>query len=276
MNMKTLLMCVVTLSGVCAFETSAKPFMAVDAPKNASAGKAVKETTYTLFGPYGIRIEADRGCEKGAKYVLKMLKTVYLPHAVRYYGDPFADKKISREYKITVKRNDGRDKSNYNGPSYRPGTGSWAIGLAKGYDQYEMSLDYLASSVLTVCEDANWASFVFYVNRFVHGQIKGVDPIPQLKKDIERGLSKDGDDNEGWYRAHAPMWAALEELRKRNPRFIKAYCTLKNARYAKGQLPKEISLDQMAALLSEVTGEDVAEIFKKHGVKDESARKSSN
>ena len=211
-------------------------------------------------GPYGIHMVAEPGCEDGADYVLGKLTTVYLPRAVRYYGDPFNGKKPSRIYPIRVKRSD-------RGMSYLPGTGEWSLSLAKDRDTYEFSLDYLASSVLTVCEEPNWGSFVFYVNKFVEADAKGQNPVPQLKRDIAKGLSDAGGDDNSWYRAHAPLWAALEDLRAKHPKVILDYCKLKNKRFAEGKLPKKLSLDQMASLLSEVTGADASALFKKYGVK---------
>ena len=211
-------------------------------------------------GPYGIHMVAEPGCEDGADYVLGKLTTVYLPRAVRYYGDPFNGKKPSRIYPIRVKRSD-------RGMSYLPGTGEWSLSLAKDRDTYEFSLDYLASSVLTVCEEPNWGSFVFYVNKFVEADAKGQNPVPQLKRDIAKGLSDAGGDDNSWYRAHAPLWAALEDLRAKHPKLILDYCKLKNKRFAEGKLPKKLSLDQMASLLSEVTGADASALFKKYGVK---------
>ena len=210
--------------------------------------------------PYGIHMMAEPGCEDGADYVLGKLTTVYLPRAARYYGDPFNGKKPSRIYLIKVKRSD-------KGMSYYPGTDEWSISLAKDSDAYEFSLDYLASSVLTVCEEPNWGSFVFYVNKFVEADAKGQNPAPQLRRDIEKGLSDDGGDNNSWYRAHAPLWAALEDLRAKHPKLILDYCKLKNKRFAEGKLPKKLTLDQMAALLGEVSGADASALFKKYGVR---------
>lgn len=249
--------------------------MRKEAQHSDSARTTTKGASIVTPEHYGIRMLPASGCEKGAEYVLEKLRTIYLPRAVRYYGDPFEGVKSPREYEIKVERNGEGDCSKYSGPSYRPGTGSWLIGLAKGRDTYEMSLDYLAASVLTVCRDANWGSFVFYVNRLIEGEAKGQDPIPQLKKDIQRGLAKDGDERDKWYRAHAPLWAALEELREKHPDFIQKYCVLKNRRFAEGRLPQQISLEQMASILGEVTGENVAEIFGKYGVEDVRARRSS-
>ena len=252
---------------------------ATDGPKPqedkacSSATEGVTNVTtegglFTLTGPYGIRMTADPGCEKGAEYVMKRLVEHYLPRAKEFYGDPFLGEKPSRTYRIDVDRNDGLGNSQYTGPSYRPGTGSWSIGLSKGADRYEMSLDYLASSVLTLCEEPKWASFVFYVNRFVEAKAKGIDAAPRLKEDIRRGLEEDDEDGKNnWYRSHAPLWAALEDLRAKHPKLILDYCALKNKRFAEGKLPKKLSLDQMASLLSEVTGADASALFKKYGVK---------
>ena len=232
---------------------------------------------FTLMGPYGIRLTADSGCEKGAEYVMKKLVEVYLPRAKEFYGDPFLGETPSRTYRIDVRRNDGLGNSTYTGPSFGPGTGRWSIGLSKGADRFEMSLDYLASSVLTLCEEPKWASFVFYVNRFVEAKAKGIDAVPRLKEDIRRGLEDDDEDGKNsWYRSHAPLWAALEDLRTKHPKLILDYCALKNKRFAEGKLPKRLSLDQMAALLSEVSGENASELFNKYGVKDSNAKNGGN
>lgn len=215
---------------------------------------------------YGISMEIEPGCEKGAEYALKKLERIYLPCAVRYFGDPFAGISVFCDYTIQVTRNDGRDGSFYFGPSYRPGVGSWGIGLAKGADKYEMDLDYLAASVLTVCEDANWCSFVFYVNRFVMGDLEGIDPVPQIRMDIRRGRSNAEEDS--WYRDITPMWAVFEELREKHPTFILDYCNLKNRRYVEGKLPPKLSLEQMAGLLGEVTGENVSALFAKYDIRE--------
>ena len=42
----------------------------------------------------------------------------------------------------------------------------------------------------------------------------------------------------------------------------------RNSRYAEGKLAAEISLDKMAELLGEVTGENVTALFEKFGVKE--------
>ena len=66
--------------------------------KLASGAKNVTEPggLFTLEGPYGIRMTADPGCEKGAEYVMNKLIEKYLPVALRYYGDPFKGKKPTR------------------------------------------------------------------------------------------------------------------------------------------------------------------------------------
>ena len=231
---------------------------------------------FTLTGPYGIRMTADPGCEKGAEYIMKRLVEHYLPQAKEFYGDPFLGENPSRTYSIHVDRNDGLGNSQYTGPSYRPGTGNWSIGLSKGADRYEMSLDYLASSVLTLCEEPKWASFAFYVNRFVEAKAKGIDAASRLKEDIRRGLeATDEDGNDSWYRSHAPLWAVLEDLRAKHPKLILDYCVLKNKRFAEGKLPKKLSLEQMAVLLREVSGENASELFSKYGVKDSNTRRSA-
>ena len=152
-------------------------------------------------------------------------------------------------------------------------SGGWGIWLSKESDEFNVSLDYLASSVLTVCEDAKWASFVFYVNNFVMGDIDGRDPVRKLKNDIEVGLSEESDKRKRFFRAHAPLWAVLEELREKHPDFIQKYCKLKNFRYANGLLPEKLSLEQMAGLLGEVTGgEDVQRLFKKYRIGQKSGK----
>lgn len=102
----------------------------------------------------------------------------------------------------------------------------------------------------------------------MEAKAKGIDAAPRLKEDIRRGLEEDDEDGKNnWYRSHAPLWAALEDLRAKHPKLILDYCALKNKRFAEGKLPKKLSLDQMASLLSEVTGADASALFKKYGVK---------
>ena len=228
-----------------------------------------------LTGPYGIRMRPDPGCEKGARYVLKRLKDVYLPAAVRYYGDPFGGKSPSRTFTIVIKRNDGSDSRKYTGPSWgscSDGINQFTVGLSKGSDKWEMDLTLLASKVLTVCKDGTDAAFSIYVNDFINGDVKGVDPIPKLKEDIRQGLECAGDNSEKkgrlWVLCKlAPMWSVFEELREKHPTFILDYCKLKNSRYAEGKLTAQLSQSQMVGLLGEVTGEDVFEICNKHGIK---------
>jgi len=238
-------------------------------------GVSAKNAPTVLTGPYGIRIEADPGCEKGAEYILKRLADVYLPSALKYFGDPFAGMPPTRVFTVKVKRNDGSDGRRYTGPSWGScddGINQFTVGLAKGSDEWEMDLTLLASKVLTVCRDAGGGVFSIYVDRFVTGDVKGTDPIPELKEQIRQGLAKEGDetvkdDRRLWlWRKFAPMWTVFEQLRAKHPTFILDYCKLKNARYAEGKLPATLSMDQMAALLGEVTGENVAELFKEHGV----------
>ena len=229
-----------------------------------------------LTGPYGIRMQPDPGCEKGARYVLKKLKDVYLPAAMRYYGDPFGGKSPSRVYTIVVKRNDGTDSRKYTGPSWgscSDGINQFTVGLSKGSDKWEMDLTYLASRALTVCRDGNDGAFSIYVNRLLDGQVKGIDPIPAIRDHIRQGLAKDDVDDgkkdkriELW-RKFAPMWSVFEELREKHPTFILDYCKLKNSRYAEGKLSETLSQTQMVGLLGEATGEDVFGLCKKHGVK---------
>ena len=230
---------------------------------------------FTLTGPYGIRMTADPGCEKGAEYVMKRLVEKYLPAALRYYGDPFKGKKSTRIFTVVVKRNDGSDGRNYTGPSWgscSDGIDQFTIGLAKGSDKWEMDNTLLASKILTVCREDDGAALHIYANEFVDGAVKGVDPIPALKEDIRQGLEKSDDGAEKKGRLEvlcrlAPMWSVFEELRKEHPTFILEYCNLKNSRYADGRLSERVSFAQMIGLLAEVTGEDVLGLCKKYGVK---------
>ncbi len=230
-----------------------------------------------LTGPYGILMQPDPGCEKGAEYVLKRLVDDYLPAAVRYYGDPFGGKEPSRVFTLKVKRNDGKDRK-YTGPSWGSrgdGTSQFTIGLAKGSDKWDMDLELVASEILTVCHED--VGFSLYVNDFVRGDAKGIDPVPGIKEMIRKGLSKEGDAKKDVrlrvWRKYAPMWSAFEELRARHPKFMLDYCNLKNSRYAEGKLPQKLSFDQMADLLGEVTGENMVELFKKHGVGSRESQK---
>ena len=225
---------------------------------------------YALAESYGIRMQPDPGCEKGAEYVLKRLVEDYLPVAVRYYGNPFGGKSPSRVYTIVVKRNDGSDGRGYTGPSWGSrgdGVDKFTIGLAKGSDKWEMDLALVAELVLTICRED--VGFGLYVNDFVRGDEKGVDPVPGIKEMIRKGLSKKGDEKiDGRlrvWREYAPMWSVFEELRERHPNFMLDYCNLKNSRYAEGKLPQKLSFDQMADLLGEATGENMVELFKKYG-----------
>ena len=231
-----------------------------------------------LTGPYGIRMQPDPGCEKGAEYVLKRLVEDYLPVAVRYYGDPFGGKSPSRVYTIVVKRNDGSDGRGYIGPSWGArgdGVDKFTIGLAKGSDKWDMDITLVANRILTVCDDD--VGFHLYVNDFIRGDVKGIDPVPEVKEMIRKGLAKDGDANTdrrlGVWREYAPMWSVLEELRERHPTFILDYCNLKNTRCAEGKLPQKLSFDQMVDLLGEVTGENMAELLMKYGAGRRASRK---
>ena len=226
-----------------------------------------------MTGPYGIRMQPDPGCEKGALYVLKRLKDVYLPAAVRYYGDPFVGQKPTRVFTLHVKRNDGTGKRKYTGVSWGScgdGIDSFTIGLAKGSDKWEMDLPLVASKILTVCSESDGAAFSIYANKFVRGEVDHCDPIPKIKEDIREGLRLRGEAEDKvkgrpWgLRKLAPTWAAFEELREKHPTLVLDYCNLKNSKYAKGELRQEISEDQMMALMSEVAGVDAAAIFKKH------------
>ena len=232
-----------------------------------SCGIALRELTAyfgALTGPYGIRMDVAPGCEKGAEYVLGRLRDDWLPRSLRYYGDPFVGKVPSRVYTIKVRRNDGGGKSKYTGPSGFFGFGCGNIGLAKDSDKYEFALDWLAASVLTVCEEPNSSSFQQYVKRFLEGEAKGQDPVPQIKKDIQDGLAMEGADRRKKYPyMHTSMWAVFEELREKHPKFMQEYYQLKNSRFAEGRLPEKLSFDQVAGLLSEVTHENVTELCKK-------------
>ena len=220
-----------------------------------------------MTGPYGIRMEVDPGCEKGAEHVLGRLRDDWLPRALRYYGDPFVGKAPTRVYTIKVGRNDGSGKSKYTGPSGGFLFGHGNIGLARDSDKYEFALDWLAASVLTVCEEPNSSSFQQYVKRFMEGETKGQDPVPQIKKDIKAGLAMEGDGRRKRYPyMHTSMWAVFEELREKHPKFMQEYYQLKNSRFAEGRLPEKLSFDQVAGLLSEVTHENVTELFKKYGI----------
>ena len=132
-----------------------------------------------MTGPYGIRMQPDPGCEKGAEYVLKRLVEDYLPAAVRYYGDPFGGKSPSRVFTVKVRRNDG------GWPSWGArgdGVDKFTIGLAKGSDKWDMDLTLVANKVLTVCHDD--VGFHLYVNDFIGGDVKGIDPAPEIKEMI--------------------------------------------------------------------------------------------
>ena len=226
-----------------------------------------------MTGPYGIRMQPDPGCEKGALYVLKRLKDVYLPAAVRYYGDPFVGQKPTRVFTLHVKRNDGTGDRKYTGVSWGScgdGIDSFTIGLAKGSDKWEMDLPLVASKVLTVCSESDSAAFSIYANDFVRGEVDHYDPIPKIKEDIREGLRLRGEAEDKvkgrpWVlRKLAPAWAAFEELREKHPTLVLDYCNLKNSKYARGELPQKISEDQMVALMGEATGVNAAAIFRKH------------
>lgn len=135
----------------------------------------------------------------------------------------------------------------------------------------------MAFRILTVCEEADWAGLTLYAGDFVWGDIDHDDPISRVKEDIRKGfeLARTGEKVTGllWAtRRYAPMWAALEELREKHPMLLLDYCNLKNSKYAKGELPRKISADQMVALMGEVTGVDAAAIFKKHGAGEMTSR----
>jgi len=224
-------------------------------------------TMDTLTGPYGIQMQPDSGCEKGAEYVLQRLVDVYLPIAEEYYGNPFGGEAPSRVFTIRVKRNDGSDHDHYTGPSWgscSDGIDQFTIGLANGSDKWEMDLPLVASKVLTVCQESGSAALRVYANRLVRGRVEGFDPIPRLRAEIKKGL--ESEDDSSWCCKIAPMWAVFEELRENHPTFLFDYCNLKNALYAKGKLPQRLSLTQVEALLGEVTGENVRELFEEYGV----------
>ena len=236
---------------------------------------------HALAGSYGIRMQADPGCEKGAEYVLRRLVKDYLPVAVRYYGNPSGGKTPPRVFTIAVERNDG-SRRKHTGPSWgscSDGVDKFTIGLAKGSDRWDVDITLVASKVLTVCRDGDDGTFGIYVDRLIEGEVKGIDSTRQIREDICRGLGKvdkaaEGEDTrlELW-RKFAPMWSVFEELRERYPTFILDYCNLKNARYAEGKLPQKLSFDQMVDLLGEVTGENMVELIKKYGAGRRASKK---
>ena len=244
-------------------------------PKDADTSSTAQEPS-VLTGPYGLRIEADPGCAKGAEYILKRLEDVFLPCALRYYGDPFGGRKPTRVFTLHVKRNGvSGNRPSYTGASWgscEDGINRFTIGLSKGSDKWEMDLPLVASKILTVCTESDGAAFSIYANDFIRGEIGQYDPISKMKADIREGLrlrseSEDKVKGRPWVlRKLAPTWAAFEELREKHPTLVLDYCNLKNSKYAKGELPQQISADQMVALMGEVTGVDAAAIFKKHNV----------
>lgn len=236
--------------------------------------------SFVLTGPYGIRMTGRADCKKDAEYVLKKLVDVYLPCAVRYYGDLFGGKTPSRVFTIDVQRKDGSGKGGRAGHPWGYQDGKFNIGLVKDGDRWDLAKDYyliMAFRILTVCEEADWAGLTLYAGDFVWGDIDHDDPISRVKEDIRKGfeLARTGEKVTGllWAtRRYAPMWAALEELREKHPMLLLDYCNLKNSKYAKGELPRKISADQMVALMGEVTGVDAAAIFKKHGAGEMTSR----
>ena len=243
-----------------------------DAKMNRSDFKLATASN-VLAGPYGIRMHPDPGCEKGAEYVLNRLMEDYLPVAVRYYGDPFGGKTPSRVFKIVVKRNRWTEQ-----PWWGTSSDNFIVGLSKDSDKWECGLMVLTSQILTAGRGAIYGAFATYVNRLVEGEVKGIDATPQIRVDIRKGLENAGSVAEEKDRQLAqcsklaPIWSVFEELREKHPTFILDYCNLKNSRYVEGKLPARLSQSQMADLLGEVTGENILELFKKHGVKPDSSK----
>ena len=246
-------------------------------PSNGVVNITPKGGLFTLKGPYGIYLTADPGCEKGAKYELRKLIEIYLPRAKEFYGDPFGGKSSGRVFRIDVVRNDGDiypgsfGAAGFGGAQpgsfgsagncFRQRRDSWCIGLAKGSDWSEMSLDKLAAAVLTFCEEPSWMWYGDYVNRLVNDKIKGVDSDRLFKDSLQRQLESSGIN--GWYRLRLSLWIALEELRAKRQTLILDYCNLKNKRFAAGKLPKTLSFEQVLSLLEEVSSGNATELFNK-------------
>ncbi len=223
-----------------------------------------------LKGPYGLVIKAGPGCGVAAKKLLADLERIWLPAALKFYGDPHQGKKPEQAFVVTLERG-----KNY---AYRPGQNEWKGYLPSGRNEFNISLDYLCSAILTRVSEPSWTDFAFYVNRFLSDAVRGGSTAEEkILDDIKVGKEAEGKTRDDYsslgesqwaaqMKRRWKMWTALEEVRAKDKGFILKYCNLKNQRHAAGKGEKKITWRQMAELMGDAVGFDVVEIFTRHGV----------
>ena len=223
-----------------------------------------------LKGPYGLVIKAGPGCGVAAKNLLADLEGIWLPAALKFYGDPYQGKKPEQAFVVTIERDKGY--------AYRPGLNGWKCYIPSGRDRFRMSSDYMCSAILTRVSEPVWTDFAFYVNRFLSDAVRGGSTAEKkILDDITIGKEAEGKTRDDYsflgkwqwakqMKRRWKLWVALEEVRARDKDFILKYCNLKNQRYAAGKGEKKITWRQMAELMGEAVGFDVVEIFRRNGV----------
>ena len=226
-----------------------------------------------LNGPYGLVIKAMPGCREAAEKLLISLKALWLPAALKFYGDPYQGKKPEQSFVVTLER-----KHEYRSVSYRPGLNEWKGFLPAGKDDFDISLDYLCAAILTRVSEPQWVDFAFYVNFFMDDAVYGRSRAAEsVQRNIQRGQDAEGgkgNDNtmsggaqwDSQMRRRWRLWKAFEEVRAKDAGFMLKYCNMKNRRRAEGKIADRITWLQMAEMMGEAVGFDVVEIFRRNGV----------
>ena len=234
------------------------------------SAKRNDDGTSELKGPYGLVIKAGPGCEVAAKKLLSELEHIWLPAAMKFYGDPYQGRKPERSFVVTLERSDHL--------AYRPGLNEWRGFLPHGRDDFNISLDYLCAAALTKVAEPSWVDFAFYADRFLSDTVYGRHTaVANIQQDIKTGKEAEGNTHDDYssfgksqwaaqMKRRWKLWVALEEVRAKDEGFMLKYCNIKNQRYAEGKIAANINWRQMAELMGEAVGFDVVEIFERNGV----------
>lgn len=190
----------------------------------------------------GIAIKAEEGCGKAARILSRRLgwkfedaKSVFGPLARR---DDFV---------VELTRTGDRKCKT---PAYCPGRRSWKICLPIDDDDFCYGLEELLATAWTVCYEPDWQLFVRYgaceLAR-VHGSA------------IRNELALRDGDNVG-------IGMIFQNLEGGCPDVFTKYQTLKNRKFANGEIPEEIDYDTVADLLTTVSGRNVVDLFRRAGL----------
>ena len=226
-----------------------------------------------LKGPYGLVVKADPNCEEAARKFLSDVESVWLPAAVKFYGEPDKERTPENPFVVTLKRRQDDKRV-----ACSPGLDGFTVFIPRDDDDFSGTIGYMCGALLTRVAEPSWVHYVLYVDRLLSDAVLGTDSgSSKIQSAVNAGCKAEGnsrknfDSEQSWRYAMAMkprwrLWAALEEVRKRDGGFMLKYSQLKNLRHAEGRIGGTITWRQMAELIGEAVGFDVVEIFLRYGM----------